>query len=98
MSGQTETVEETITRHVPMWKVIFHNDNKTTMEFVVTTLIAQYGKDPNKAFELTMEIHETGQGVAGTYPREVAEFKQEQTISLARGQGFPLCVTIEPDE
>lgn len=104
MSG-TETLPKPITREsvdtrskrAPMWKVILHNDNQTSMDFVVWVLMAFFGHDIDTAKKLMREVHETGQGVAGVYPQEVAELKKDQVISSARAQKYPLSVSIEPD-
>jgi ATP-dependent Clp protease adaptor protein ClpS len=85
-------------KRAPMWKVLFHNDDKTSMEFVVWVLMRFFGHDIDKAKQVMLEVHQTGQGLAGVYPQEVAELKKDQTISAARTQKFPLVVTIEPDE
>jgi ATP-dependent Clp protease adaptor protein ClpS len=85
-------------KRAPMWKVLLHNDEKTTMEFVVWLLMRFYGHDIDKAKAIMLEVHNTGQGLAGVYPQEVAELKKDQTVSAARTQKFPLTVTIEPDE
>ena len=94
----TETIEkpEIKTRHCPMYKVIMHDDPKTTMDFVVQVLIQFFNKELPTAFELMLEIHNTGQGLAGVYPLEHAELKVDQTHSLARTHGYPLTCTIEP--
>jgi len=86
------------TKRAPMWKVIFHNDPKTTMEFVCWVLMRFFGHDIDKAKKIMLEVHNTGQGVAGVYPQEVAELKKDQVVSAARAQKYPLAVTIEPDE
>lgn len=93
-----ETDSDQDTRLAPLWKVILHNDDKTTMEFVIRVLMQFFGHDLEKATEIMLAVHKTGQGIAGIYPREVAELKQEQTTSAARTQKFPLVVTIEPVE
>lgn len=85
-------------KRAPLWKVLFHNDDKTTMEFVVFVLMQFYGHSTESSIEIMLKIHDTGIGLAGTYPREIAELKQEQTVSAARTQKFPLQVTIEADE
>lgn len=102
----TKTLPKPVTREdvdtkkkrAPMWKVIFHNDDKTTMEFVVWALMAYFGHDISKAKEVMLEVHSTGQGLAGVYAQEIAELKKDQVTSAARTQKFPLAVTIEPDE
>jgi ATP-dependent Clp protease adaptor protein ClpS len=85
-------------KRAPMWKVLLHNDDRTTMEFVIWVLMRFFGHDIDKARAIMLEVHETGQGLAGVYPQEVAELKKDQAVSAARTQKFPLTVTIEPDE
>jgi ATP-dependent Clp protease adaptor protein ClpS len=79
------------------WKVIFLNDNHTPMEFVVTVLVEIYKHTIEVANELTMQIHDTGSGVAGTYTFEIAEIKAVETTNLARAQGFPLQIKLEEE-
>ena len=88
------TEERSKPRVVPMWKVIFHNDDVTTMDFVVKALIRYFGHTTPRAQEVMLTIHRTGVGIAGTFPLEVAELKADQTISAAR-PWFPLQVTLE---
>jgi len=95
---RTREDSEAKSKHAPRWKVILHNDDRTTMEFVVWVLMAFFGHDIGKAKKLMREVHETGQGVAGVYAQEVAELKKDQVVSSARAQKYPLTVTIEPDE
>ncbi len=103
ISGGTETIEETVeetytdtqTRYVPMWKVLLHNDEVTTMEFVIRVLVRFFGHTPQASYRIMMTIHQKGIGLAGVYPMELAELKQEQVISAARPH-YPLKVTIEP--
>jgi ATP-dependent Clp protease adaptor protein ClpS len=93
-----ETVTEEQTRHMPMYKVIMHNDDKTTMDFVVYVLQNIFNKKIEAAMQLMMEIHKTGCGLAGVYPLEHAELRVDTTHSLARAQKFPLQCSIEPAE
>lgn len=93
--GETQLEEKTVTRTVPMWKVIMHNDSVTTMEFVMTVLLRYFGHDSDSAFRLMMQIHEEGMGIAGIYPLEVAELKKEQAESEARTSKYPLKLTLE---
>jgi ATP-dependent Clp protease adaptor protein ClpS len=79
------------------WKVIFLNDNHTPMEFVVTVLVEIYKHTVEIAQEITLQIHETGSGVAGTYTFEIAEIKAVETTNLARAQGFPLQIKLEEE-
>lgn len=91
-----DSESQTRPRQTPMWKVLLHNDDKTTMEFVVSVLMRFFGHTYPEAHRIMMTIHNRGIGLAGVYPREIAEFKQEQTVSAARPD-YPLVVTIEPD-
>jgi len=77
-----------------MWKVMFHNDDVTTMDFVVKVLMRYFGHTTPRAHEVMLTIHRTGIGIAGTYPLEIAELKADQTVSAAR-PWFPLQVTLE---
>jgi len=96
--GSTQTIVETEeqTAEPPMYKVLFHNDDYTTMEFVVSALITVFHHDEASAWRIMMHVHTNGVGVAGVFTREVAETKVAQTTALARKHEFPLEVTIEP--
>lgn len=78
-------------------KVIYHDDDKTTFEFVMATLIRFFGHDPKQALELTYEVHEKGESIVAVLPRETAEFKRDAVVSVARAQKFPFCVTLEDE-
>lgn len=81
-----------------MWNVILHNDDKTTMEFVVLVLMQIFHRSFEEAQDIMMSIHETGKGVAGTYSHEVAITKRDDTVSVARTNNFPLMADIEPNQ
>ena len=82
----------------PMYKVLYINDEVTTMEFVVETLITVFNRSPEDAHDLTLKIHEDGSGVAAILPYEIAEQKGVEVTQLARNNGFPLLVKLEPAE
>ncbi|MCB9913845.1 MAG: ATP-dependent Clp protease adaptor ClpS [Planctomycetes bacterium] len=90
-----ETSEETRTRHTPMWKVLFHNDDVTPMDFVTAVLVRWFGHDLQAAQRIMLTVHHTGIGLAGVYPLELAELKRDQVVSAARPH-YPLRVTLEP--
>jgi len=79
-----------------LFKVLLHNDDYTTMEFVVWVLESVFNMPEEQAIQVMLNVHLQGIGVAGLYTFEVAEMKVEKTISLAREQEFPLLATMEP--
>lgn len=79
----------------PLYKVLLHNDDFTTMEFVVLVLQSVFHHGPEKATQIMLHVHRLGVGVAGVYTYEVAETKVEQVHALARQHEFPLQCTIE---
>lgn len=81
-----------------MWKVLLHNDDFTTQEFVVWILEKVFHKPEAEAFAIMLSVHRAGLGVAGVFTRDVAETKIRATERLAEEHEFPLLVTMEPDE
>lgn len=94
-----ETNEQVVVAVQPpkMWKVVFLNDDKTPMEFVIEVLTTIFKHDQERAKELTLEIHNTGSAVVGIYNYEVAEQKGIETTHIARANSFPLQVNIEEE-
>jgi len=84
------------TEEPSLFKVLLHNDDYTTMEFVVWVLESVFNMPEEQAIQVMLNVHLRGVGVAGLYTFEVAEMKVEKTISLAREQEFPLLATMEP--
>lgn len=80
-----------------MWRVLLHNDDYTTQEFVVWILETVFHKPQAEAFAIMMLVHQAGLGVAGIYTRDVAETKVNATRRLAEQHEYPLLVTMEPD-
>jgi ATP-dependent Clp protease adaptor protein ClpS len=79
------------------FKVLFHNDDYTTMEFVILVLMRFFRKSETEAAQVMLSVHHKGHGVAGIYPRDVAETKVAQVTDFAREHGMPLLVTAEPE-
>lgn len=79
------------------YKVLFHNDDYTTMEFVVEVLKKFFHKNDTEAVFIMLKVHRTGSGVAGVYTRDVAETKVSEVMKYARENGMPLLVTAEPE-
>jgi ATP-dependent Clp protease adaptor protein ClpS len=80
-----------------LWKVLLHNDDYTTQEFVVWVLESIFHLPHAEAFAVMMHVHQAGVGVAGLFTRDVAETKVKATQQLAEQHEYPLLVTIEPD-
>lgn len=80
-----------------MFKVLLHNDDYTTMEFVVEILMTVFRKSKIEATRVMMVVHNSGKGVAGVYTREIAESKATDAIGRARARGYPLLATTEPE-
>ena len=79
----------------PLFKVLLHNDDFTTMEFVIWILESIFNMAEEQAIQVMLNVHLRGIGVAGIYTYEIAETKVERTTTLAREQEFPLLVTME---
>jgi len=79
----------------PLYKVLLHNDDYTTMEFVVQVLQSVFHKAHAEATQITLHVHRTGIGVAGVYSHEVAETKVARVEALARENEFPLMCSME---
>ena len=83
------------TRQPPMYKVLMHNDDYTTMEFVVETLMEVFHKSPTDANRIMLHIHFKGNGVCGIFPFEIAETKVSKVHALARSRGYPLRCSLD---
>jgi ATP-dependent Clp protease adaptor protein ClpS len=79
-----------------LFNVIYMNDDVTTMEFVIETLKSIFHHTDESAHEITIKIHEEGSSVVSTLPYEIAEQKGVEATLLARNNGFPLNVKLEP--
>ena len=78
-----------------MYKVLLHNDDYTTMEFVVYVLMQVFHKSAEEATRIMLNVHKRGIGMCGLYTYEVAETKVETVIRMARENGHPLKCTME---
>jgi ATP-dependent Clp protease adaptor protein ClpS len=99
--GQAGTVAKIKVDHSikepPMFKVIYLNDNQTTMEFVIETLIEFFNYTPQTAQSITVDIHDRGSAVVAVLPYEVAEQKGIEVTVHARSNNYPLQIKLEPE-
>lgn len=96
-AGETRVREKSHaqTVHPSLYKVLMHNDDYTTMEFVVHVLEAVFHKSTVEANRIMLNIHVKGVGMCGTYPFEIAETKVSRVHALARDAGYPLRCSLE---
>ena len=77
------------------YRVIMHNDDFTTMDFVVEVLTEIFRKSPQEAERIMLFVHQKGKAVVGTYPYDMAVTRAEKAMARARAEGFPFLVTVE---
>ncbi|SIQ84931.1 ATP-dependent Clp protease adaptor protein ClpS [Alkalispirochaeta americana] len=100
--GKTESPDRAIDQAIrelvqepKRYRVVLHNDNYTTMDFVVEVLRCIFHKSPVESHAIMMNVHKKGQGIVGIYSYDIAATKAEQTRILAKQEGHPLKCTIE---
>jgi ATP-dependent Clp protease adaptor protein ClpS len=93
----TEKKNATRLERPRLFKVLLHNDDYTTMEFVVAILISVFHHSETDAVAIMLSIHTTGRGIAGIFPFDVAETKVAKVMALAAEAQFPLLCTLEPE-
>ena len=96
MERQTQELidPKIIIKEPSKFAVILHNDNVTTMDFVVEVLVQIFHKPVPEAAALMIDVHENGQAIAGIYNFDIAATKKAQTDQRAAEKGFPLKLTI----
>jgi ATP-dependent Clp protease adaptor protein ClpS len=99
MTTETKIQEKIVVALQPpkLWKVVFLNDNKTPMDLVIEILTTVFKHDEKRAAEITMEIHNTGSGIAGVYTFEIAEQRGIEATNIARANGSPLKIQVEQE-
>lgn len=98
-NGGTEVATESETKleKPKLYKVVLHNDDFTTMEFVVFVLQYVFMRSDAEAFTIMLKVHNEGIGIAGVYPLEIANMKAQKAMNLARAREYPLLCTVEED-
>jgi ATP-dependent Clp protease adaptor protein ClpS len=95
--GDLATEKKRKVEKVRRYKVLFHNDDYTTMEFVVLVLMKFFHKSETEATHIMLSVHHKGYGVAGLYTKDVAETKVAEVHDFAKEYGMPLRLTAEPE-
>lgn len=95
-SGGAAVEEKIEVKEPPKMAVLLHNDDYTTMEFVIEVLIRIFKRTPEESVKIMLAVHERRSGVAGIYPAEIAETKVNQVFEYAKVSGYPLRATAEP--
>lgn len=97
MDGDVLTESKTKLEKPKLYKVLLHNDDFTTMEFVVFVLQYVFNHNDADAFTIMLKVHNDGIGIAGIYPFEIASMKCEKAINLAKAREYPLLCTVEEE-
>ncbi len=95
--GGVVTETEKTVKKPPLYKVLLHNDDYTTMEFVIYILESVFRKSEAEASQIMWAVHEKGLGVAGVYTYEIAEAKVNKVSKMAKAHDFPLLCTLEEE-
>jgi ATP-dependent Clp protease adaptor protein ClpS len=92
---QLDQVVEDELREPPRYRVLLHNDDYSTMDFVVRVLMEIFHKSSSEATRIMLNVHHNGVGVCGSYTKEIAETKVNSVHRMAKKEGFPLKASIE---
>lgn len=96
-SGQDSVATEDLVeiKEPKLYKVLLHNDDYTSMEFVISILENIFNKSTPDATQIMLNVHHEGRGIAGVYTREIGETKISIVHQLAEKNGFPLRCSME---
>jgi ATP-dependent Clp protease adaptor protein ClpS len=92
-----DTTDRESLQEPPLYRVLLHNDNYTTMDFVIMILQTVFNKDTEEATRIMLNVHHQGVGIAGMYTREIGETKVATVHRIARRNQFPLKCSLEKD-
>jgi len=92
---QSNTVSKSKIEYPERFNVVLLNDDFTPMDFVVQLLVEIFNRTVDEARDITMQIHDNGKGIAGTYGYEIAEQKKQEAVSVTRFNKYPLTIVVE---
>lgn len=95
--GDVAVADKVRVKKPSKYHVVLHNDDYTTMEFVIWVLMHIFNKSQDDAMKVMLDVHNNGRGICGTYSYEVAETKMNKVLSEAKKEGHPLLCTVEPE-
>ncbi len=95
--GGVVTKTQKTVKKPPLYKVLLHNDDYTTTEFVVYILASVFHKSEGDAVRIMLAVHQSGLGIAGVYTYEIAEAKVNKVSQIAKAHDFPLLCTLEEE-
>lgn len=93
--GESQVIVEKKLKEPDRYRVLLHNDDYTSMDFVVAVLCSIFNKTTQEATAIMLNVHQQGVGQCGVYTHEVAETKMKRVHQAARAAGFPLKCTME---
>lgn len=96
-SGDVLTESDIKLEKPKLFKVLLHNDDFTTMDFVVFVLQYVFMRDEAESITIMLKVHNEGLGLAGIYPYEIANMKAQKAMNLAKAREFPLLCTVEEE-
>lgn len=82
-------------REPKRYKAVMYNDDFTPMDFVVEVLMTIFKKSEEEAFQIMMTVHNSGKAVVGVYSYDIAKSKVEESVAIAREEGYPFKVKVE---
>ena len=95
LTGSVKTAPDIKIRKPKLYRVILHNDDYTSMEFVVNILMAIFDKPAAEATKIMLDVHNKGKGICGVYTFDIAMTKIKQVHFEAQKEGFPLRCSFE---
>jgi len=93
--GSVVTEQTLKVKEPKLYKALLHNDDYTTMEFVMSILETVFHKSSNDAAQIMLNVHNEGVGIAGVYTKEICETKISVVHQLAKKNEFPLRCSME---